>query len=149
MEQTLRSLKFLAPDRVDKAIELLKTCDQDTILMARLQKIKITGNQSEFIEVLDKIEKNFIKKNNINLKVNNLPKFADLQESGRPVKVYTSHIRDTFAQWGKIEGTFLVTRDGTGYLRYTNNSDAENAHRQLNGMQIGDNIIQTHFHQST
>jgi hypothetical protein len=63
MEQTLRSLKFLAPDRVDKAIELLKTCDQDTILMARLQKIKITGNQSEFIEVLDKIEKNFIMMN--------------------------------------------------------------------------------------
>lgn len=149
MEQVLRSLKYLSPDRADKALDLLKNCDAEPIIMSRLQKIKITGNQSDFHEVLDKIEKNFIKKNTINLKVQNLPKFADMKDSGRPVKVLPVHIRDTFVQWGKFESPPIITRDGTGYFRYSNESDAKQAHRQLNGMQIGDNIIQTHFHSST
>ena len=71
MEQVLRSLKYLSPDKTDKALDLLKNCEPEPIIMSRLQKIKITGNQSDFHEVLDKIEKNFIKKNTINLKVQN------------------------------------------------------------------------------
>jgi|ETNvirnome_6_100_1030635.scaffolds.fasta_scaffold00364_1 hypothetical protein len=89
-------------------------------------------------EVLQKIEKNLLKKSNYNLVIRNIPKMAISFDKRELVFVTCASIRDTMKQFGDVSS--LSMKYGVAYIEITNNLYT---HNTLNKMQLGENIITT------
>jgi hypothetical protein len=89
-------------------------------------------------EVLQKIEKNLLKKSNYNLVIRNIPKMAICSYNHENVSVTYSSIMETMNQFGKVYS--LSIKYGIAYIEMSNNVYT---HNTINNMQIGKNIITT------
>jgi len=89
-------------------------------------------------EVLQKIEKNLLKKSNYNLVIRNIPKMATCSYNHENVYVTHSSIRDTMKEFGEVSS--LSMKYGVAYIEMSNNVYT---HNKKNKMQLGKNIITT------
>jgi len=145
MEQQLMELRNLNSKIVDRVLYLFKfaLCDkvfQDTMInYLRLMKIK--RDVTKFNMLLEKIELHLLKKSHFNFVIHNIPEYAVISSTCKSEKIGYVHIRDTLEQFGDVD-TFDIIR-GTVYIKFTDPSIGIYAHKTINNMLMGNQIIRT------
>ena len=145
MEHQLIELRNLNSKIVDRVLYLLKfaSCDrvfQDTMInYLRLMKIK--RDVTKFNMLLEKIELHLLKKSHFNFVIHNIPEYGVISSTLKTEKIGYIHILDTLEQFGDVN-TFDIIR-GTVYIKFTDPSIGIYAHKTINNMMIGNQIIRT------
>lgn len=86
-------------------------------------------------------EDELLKRSRFNLVIHNMPPWGTERHTDERVVIRYIHLKDTLRQFAKLHD---VQRFGPiVYCEFATDEGANETHRLLNGMQIGDNIIST------
>ena len=147
MALNLSAVRFVDPGLCDRIETLMiRHTLEDTGLQKRLNDVtailkansKSDSFKKKVHEVLQKIEKNLLKKSNYNLVIRNIPKMAISSYDHKSVYVTHASIRDTMKEFGNVSS--ICMKYGVAYIEMSNNVYT---HNTLNNMQLGKNIITT------
>jgi hypothetical protein len=151
MESFTRPLRHLSSLNHDRVIDLIikESCDHSLVMKAipTLQMIQAysyinqEGARIKFEKFLDNIEKHVMKKNGFNMKIQNIPVFAQMSETDEKVAIKYIHIRDTLRQFGNLLMFHMIR--GTVYAKFVDQETCTKTHLLINNMMMGDNIIKT------
>lgn len=133
------SIRYLAPHEHDRVAELFKKypCEYPN-MSTHLQVVKIFKDKSKYLELLEKIEIFIIRIAGFNFVIKNVPKFAQLRETGDTICIGREEMRETLEQFGNLLS--LEFMSGVAYAKF---DDPEPCHSLINNMQMGQNIIHT------
>lgn len=151
MESSMFSLRYLSSLKHDRIIDLIikEPCEHSLVMKAipTLQMIQAysyinpESARIKFEKFLDNIEKHIMKKNGFNMKIQNIPIFAQMSETDEKVAIKYIHIRDTLRQFGNLLMFHMIR--GTVYAKFADQETCMKTHSLINNMMMGDNIIKT------
>lgn len=138
-------LRSLNSKIVDRVLYLLKfaSCDKifNDTMINYLRLFKIKRDVTKFNVLLGKIELHLLKKSHFNFVIHNIPEYGIVSSTNKSEKIGYVHIRDTLEQFGDVN-TFDIVR-GTVYIKFNDSSIGTYAHKTINNMMIGNQIIRT------
>lgn len=140
---TLMKLKSLNKQKTSQIIELTRgyTLSNDLVTKLKILHITKSNNINKYNELLDQIEREYLKNNNINFIMKNIPSHSKTMDSDLIEKVGNIHIKETLEFFGEILLVQLI--QGNAYIKFREIESAKVAHDKLNNMQINQNIITT------
>lgn len=142
MSSLPKNIRYLSPVMWDRVSKLLSTTKIDiSKYQTSMNLIQIKKDSKKFEELLQTIEQNILKKGKFNFWIDNIPQHGILRDTNQETRIGYQNIRDTMKEFGKISDIIMV--QGKAYVSFTKKRDSVRAHRLINNMQMGDNIVTT------